>query len=119
MAKKTIFIIEDDPDISELMQMIVESEGFVVRTFSEMEKIESVIAKQKPQLVIMDLSVGGVDSAAIARKLKYEKQTSGTRVLLVSAKTSLAEIARAARVDGYLAKPFDIKDLIGNIKKLT
>jgi DNA-binding response OmpR family regulator len=118
MRKKMICIVEDDPDISELMQIVVENEGCAVEIFSETERLFSSIKKLKPCLVIMDVFIGGVDGAHLAKKLKKEKSFR-VPVILISAKTSLEDIATEAGADGFLAKPFDIKDLIRLVKKFT
>ncbi len=110
-ARRTIFIVEDDPDILELMQIIVENEGFSVRTFIDAEKVEKEIELEQPSLLIMDLYIEKKDGAKLVKSLKRKKATRKMPVIIVSAKNSLEDIARDCKAEGYLKKPFDIKDL--------
>ncbi len=116
--RKSIFIIEDDPDISELMQIVIENEGFLVKNFLNAEKAVDKIVEEKPSLVIMDLHVGKIDGAILVKKLKYKKETAKIPVIIVSAKNSLEEISRECEADGYLKKPFNISDLTQLIDRL-
>ena len=109
--RKTIFIVEDDPDILELMQIVVENEGYNVRTFINAERAEKELELEQPDLLIMDLYVGEKDGAKIVKNLKRKKDTKKIPVIIVSAKNSLEEIAQDCKADGYLKKPFNIKDL--------
>ncbi len=117
--RKTIFIVEDDPDILELMQIVVENEGYNVKTFVETERAEKEIALEKPHLLIMDLYLGEKDGALLVKSLKRKKDTKKMPVIIVSAKNSLEDIARDCKADGYLKKPFDIKDLTTLLSNLV
>ncbi len=116
--QKKIFIVEDDEDISELVQMVVVSEGHEAIPFDDIDKMESMLGK-KPDLIIMDLFIKGKDATSIARSLKKSKTTGKIPIILVSAKTSLAEIAKQCNVDAFLPKPFNLKDLKNLIAKLS
>jgi DNA-binding response OmpR family regulator len=117
-AKKIIFIVEDDQDILELMQIVIENENFTVKTFMDSEKAEREIELKKPDLLIMDLYIGGNDGAILVKNLKSAKGTKKMPVIIVSAKNSLEDIAHSCKAEGYLKKPFNIKDLTDLIKQL-
>lgn len=116
---KKVLIIEDDSDISELMEIVVKNEGYSVDVFQDLDNIEKEITKHKPDLIIMDLTIGSTDSTIYVKKLKKNKLTMHIPIIIVSAKTSLQEAYIHTKADAYLAKPFDIKDLVGMIKKLA
>ncbi len=112
MSKKTIFIIEDDRDISELMQIVIKDNGYKVKTFLEAENLENKIRKEKPSLLVMDLWIEGLDNTNLVKKLKKDPKTIDIPIILVSAKNSLEKIAKQTGADGFLSKPFNIKDLL-------
>ena len=116
MPKKTIFIVEDDPDICELMQMLVEGQGFKVKTFSESRNVEKAVSTLLPAMVIMDLWVPGIGGEQLIRNLKKKKETKNVPIILISANNSLAKIAKRSGADGFLPKPFNIKDLEALLK---
>ncbi len=119
MHKKTIFVVEDDPDISELMRLVIESEDYVVKNFLDTEKVFSSITRDKPKLIIMDLWISGVDSSVLIKKIKNTKATAHIPVVIVSAKNYLDKTVRQTNADGFLAKPFNISDLIAITKKFA
>jgi len=115
--KKLVFIVEDDPDICELIETVLTGQNFKVKIFADGKKIEAEIKKQKPNLIIMDLWMPGFDGAKITKTLKSKSNTKKIPIILVSAKNSLEKIAKQAQADSFLAKPFNIRDLIDIIKK--
>ncbi len=119
MPQKTIFIVEDDNDISELMQLVVESAGYNTKMFLTADKVEASVIAEKPSLIIMDLYINRLDGAKLVKKFKKNKLISNIPIVLVSAKTNLSDIAEKSGADGFLAKPFNVKDLNNIIKKLA
>ncbi|HEY0220807.1 MAG TPA: response regulator [Candidatus Paceibacterota bacterium] len=117
MKNKTIYLVEDDRDISELMTIVLESESYGIKPFFASDKFTKTLEKQKPDLIIMDLSIGGTDGTSLVRKIKKDKENSKIPIILISAKNSLSEIAKGTKVSGFLPKPFDIKDLVKIVKK--
>lgn len=119
MPQKTIFVIEDNQDIRELIQIVLEGEGYLVKTFSKSDTVEIDISKDKPSLIIMDLWVSGIDNAELTKNLKSKKQTSHIPIIFISAKNFLEKIAKQAKADGFLCKPFNIKDLVKIVKQFV
>ena len=116
---KVIFIVEDDPSISELMKIIIEGKGFEVKTFFEIVEVESSAVSLQPSLIITDLRIPGQGGIHLVKTLKKRKETSEIPVVLVSADSALQKIAVHSKANGYLSKPFNIKDLVDIIKKFT
>ncbi len=119
VIKKNIWIVEDDPDINELIEIVLTNEGYKVKTFGDGGNIEKEIKKGKPNLIIMDLSMPGIGGAALTKKLKSKPSTKKIPIVLVSAKNSLEKIAKSSKADGFLPKPFDLKDLVSCVKKFV
>jgi DNA-binding response OmpR family regulator len=117
--KKTIFIVEDDRDISELIQIIVEGEGYGVKMFTNLTEVFPAALKDKPGLILMDLWISGEDAGGLIKTLKKRKDTCEVPIVIISAKNSLEKIVKQTGADGFLSKPFDIKDLVKIIKKFA
>lgn len=117
--KKKILIVEDEVDIAEIMETILTTSGFEVETISSGQNISAKIKKFSPNLIFMDMWMPGLDGATLTKNLKSEKSTRDIPIVIVSAGNGLAKIAKAARADGFLAKPFDLKKLISVTKKFT
>lgn len=117
IEKKMVFIVEDDPDISDLFHILLEDQGFKTTSFLDIKDFKKGITLKKPDLVIMDVYVRGEDGASMTKILKNTKETANIPVILVSAKNSLEKIARESRADDFMPKPFEVKDLISLVNK--
>jgi DNA-binding response OmpR family regulator len=116
---KTIFIVEDDLDISELIQIVVEGEGYKVKAFTDHADILTALRQDKPDLILMDLWISGTDSGELIKTLKKRKDTQEVPVIIISAKNSLEKTVKQTGADGFLSKPFNIQDLVKIIKKFA
>jgi two-component system cell cycle response regulator/two-component system cell cycle response regulator DivK len=111
MALRKILIIEDNPFNLELATDLLEAEGFLVLSAPTAEAGLRLAQQNPPDLILMDLSLPGMDGLAATRALKAG---SSTRHVPVIALTSHAmkgdrEIALKANCDGYLTKPIDTR----------
>ena len=111
MAKKKILVADDDPGIVDAMQILLEDEGYQVITTMDGETIP-VMYEQKPDLVFLDIWMSGVNGSTICQKLKADEKTKDTPVIMFSANRDTEEIAMQCGADGFLSKPFEIKELL-------
>lgn len=109
--KKNILICDDDQDIVDLMTLIFEKEGHNVISINNCNIIWNEIEKQRPDVIFMDLWIPDMGGEEATKILKRENDTKSIRVILLSASTQIAEVAKRTKADGYLPKPFDIKEL--------
>ena len=118
MDKTTILIIEDDPDIVELLQYNLEREGFAVLAAAEGEAGLTVAMERQPALVLLDLMLPGVDGLEVCRRLKQEAVTRALPVIMLTAKGDETDIVLGLGLgaDDYVTKPFSPKQLIARIR---
>lgn len=112
---KKILIIEDDQGIIDVMKIIL-SEYYIVSVIKNTDGIIKKIAKEMPDLIIMDLWVPGKDGKDLPKKIKTNLLLSKIPVLIVSANHNIKMIAKSMMADGYMSKPFDIDQLLNLIK---
>ena len=119
MAKR-ILIIEDDPGIMELLQLIFETEGYVVDS-SLKGMTTTEITLLSPDIIILDIKIQGFASTGdeICAALKAIIPPCGIPVLLLSAEQNLKQLAEACLSDAHLGKPFDIDVLVDKVGKLV
>ncbi len=113
--KKKILVVDDEPDILEFLQEILEDEGFAVTTTDKGEYAENLHNGGLPQLILLDMLLSGKDGREIARHLKKHDETKHIPVIMFSAHPSAEEAARLAGADDFLAKPFEIDELLAKI----
>ena len=92
MSKALILIIEDDPDIVELLQYNLEKGGYAVRVALDGESGLEAARRYKPELVLLDLMMPGIDGLEVCKRLKAEADTRGLRVIMITAKTEEIDV---------------------------
>lgn len=118
MPKETIFIVEDEEDIFELVRYNLVKDGFKTDgAFSGEEALNS-IKKTMPDLVILDLMLPGVDGLEVCKQIKNTQETKHIPVIMLTAKGEESDIVTGLEVgaDDYVTKPFSPKVLIARIK---
>lgn len=114
-----IVIIEDDPDILYIIEVILQEEGFETQSSLIGLSAEALIAIN-PDLIILDVRLEGSKESGsqICAKLKANPSSSGIPIVLVSAENNLKSIANDCGANDWLSKPFQIDNLIKKVKDL-
>lgn len=115
--KKTILIYDDDDDILLLCKTILLKYDYHVETLSRCDNILDDIASIDPDLVIMDLWIPEIGGEKAIQNLKQHRPGKDIPVLLFSANANVKEISDNIKVNGYIEKPFSIKNFIETIEK--
>nr|WP_314498841.1 response regulator [uncultured Chryseobacterium sp.] len=117
--KKKVVLVQDNKDILEIMDHVLEEEGFDVTGSLTTEPIEN-IEDINPDLVIVDDHIKGtVKGSEVIKELKSDPETEEIPAVLTSTSTNLAAEAAACRADDYIAKPFGIDEMIDVVKNNT
>jgi DNA-binding response OmpR family regulator len=112
---KNVVVIEDDRDILDLIQYILADEGYNVVGYNRLEPIEK-IKEQKPSVILLDNRLGEGYGNTLCLSLKTNNDTKHIPVIMISASGGLEQIANNCKADAFLAKPFDLADLINLVK---
>jgi DNA-binding response OmpR family regulator len=117
-----ILIIEDDPDIAELLRYSLESHNLKTRVALTGEEglLASLDKQNPPSLILLDLLLPGITGIELCRRLRNEPLTRATPVVIVTAKVSDKDMATslALGVEDYIVKPFSVRDVIARINSL-
>ena len=112
-----ILVVDDEMGIRELLSEILGDEGHVVITAENAQQARESRTASVPDLVLLDIWMSGIDGRDICRYLKQNAATSNIPVVLLSASRDIEHSALAAGADDFLAKPFEIDDLLKKIEK--
>lgn len=109
MGGETILLVEDNAVNRDLIQFLLESQGYQVREAATAEEAFEILRTERPDLIVMDIQLPGMDGLEATKKLK---ENPATRDIPVVAVTSYAmkedrESAAAAGCAGYITKPID------------
>lgn len=118
MSKKKIVIIEDEPDILEVLSYNLKREGYEVLTASDGLKGLALVRQEVPDLVLLDLMLPGMDGVEICSSIKNDATTAGTLIVMVTAKGEESDIVLGLGVgaDDYISKPFSPRELVARVK---
>jgi DNA-binding response OmpR family regulator len=110
---KTVIVVEDEPDAAELFAEMMRVSGFrVLKTYSSTPAI-SMIAKEHPDVVILDIMMPDVSGLEVLRFMRREPQLANTPVIVVSARSMPSDIKEGLEAGAtlYLTKPVGYLDL--------
>lgn len=113
----TVLIADDDPDILDLITALLDQEGFQTVTFSDGLAALHTIRTQRPALAIIDLAMPVLDGRELIERLRKEP---GEPLPVIAMSASLNEPPPdLLQADAYLAKPFDLEELLEHVKYLA
>lgn len=113
---KRILIVDDNNDILWVVEIILKRYGFEVISTLKGEEVLSKTLEYKPDLVLLDVFLSGVDGIDVCNTLKSNPKTKDTPVIMISAHTNFKEIQKFCKADDFIAKPFDANELVRKIK---
>lgn len=118
MTQTRILIIEDNPLNVELARDLLEAGGFEIHSTSTAEEGIRMAREITPDLILMDISLPGMDGLCATRTLKADPATNGLRVIGLTAHAMKGDEGTAleAGFDGYLTKPIDTRSFVNTIK---
>lgn len=117
-AQAKILIIDDDPAIGEMLKTLLEFNNYVVTVSDKPLRTRENILKLKPDIVIMDVRLSGVDGTEVCAELKKDPAIRDVPILMMSALTGADITCRQAGADGFIAKPFEMDELLKTLQKV-
>ncbi len=122
MAKKKIVVVDDEQNILDLVEMILEAEGFTVsKALNGTEGIK-MAQEEHPDLVLLDIMMPEMDGWVVYRKLKEDSKTKDIPVAMLTVKAQAIDKEMALDVIGvedYITKPFTPDELVERVQKLV
>lgn len=117
--KKRILVCDDDPDILEVMKIMLTDEGYTVGICDDESGIFKVIDSFAPDLLLLDIWMSKIDGREILKKLRSSDKNANIPVILVSALNETEMAAKETGANDFLKKPFEMSDLLSKVKKVT
>lgn len=113
---KKILLADDDAAILDATRMILELEGYEVLSTLDGGMVEQLL-EEKPDLLLLDIWMGGHDGKEICRGLKAGDETKHLPIILISASRDVARSALDAGADDFIAKPYQLCELLAKVDK--
>ena len=112
-----ILVAEDDLAISKAVTLLLEHAGYAVDPVLEGLDILGRMEKTLPDLLLLDVYMSGADGREICLQLKRNKMMKHIPIIMMTANNDVKKMAKEARADDFIAKPFDMFDLLRKIEK--
>ncbi len=118
MANEHVLVVDDEPDILELLQYNLQKEGFAVTCVATGEDALAAARTKVPDLIILDLMLPGVDGLEVCRRLKAAEATRHIPIVMLTAKGSEADVVAGLELGAadYVTKPFSPRVLTARVK---
>ena len=113
--KKKILVVDDDSGIGEMLKTLLEFYDFEVTVSEKPDETEEIISEKNIDVVILDMLISGVNGTDVCRRLRKNEETAEIPILMMSALHDAGKKCKEAGADDFIAKPFEMEDLIKTI----
>lgn len=120
MTKETILIVDDEEDIIELIKYNLKNEGYSILTAEAGEQAIKIAKQARPDLIVLDLMLPGMDGLEVTRYLRSNDQTRDLPIVILTAKGEESDIITGLELgaNDYISKPFSPKVLTARIRAI-
>lgn len=118
MDKKRILVVDDEPELVEMIKLRLEANDYDVITAYDGEQALDIV-KEKPDLILLDIIMPKIDGYEVAARLKQSDRTSSIPIIMLTAKGQVEDVEKSYAVGAidYIVKPFDPRLLLEKIRK--
>ena len=117
-ADSLVLVVDDDPDILQTLALCLSTEGYRVSTASNGQEALDLVPKERPACVLLDLMMPVMDGWQFVAELE-QRGWRKSPLLILSADRAVQGHAAKLRAEAFLAKPFDLDELLGKVLQLT
>ena len=116
--KRTIFVVEDDPDISRLVKHHLETAGIAAKVFPGSKGVIAEAGRQHPAAFLLDIMIPGEDGLELCRQIRATPELAPIPVIFLTAKTEESDRLAGFDLgaDDYITKPFSPRELVARVK---
>lgn len=113
---KSVFIVDDDVAILEVLQIVLEEEGYTVITDTG-SKMLAITSSIQPDVILLDIWMRGIDGRDLSRAVKSKTELSSIPIILMSAHSHAGSVVEEAMADDFIEKPFDIETMLKVVQR--
>lgn len=119
MQCKNVVVVDDDVAILDSLSMMLDFEGYEVKSYVRGSEMLNALACAKPDLILLDMWLAAEDGREICKTLKQKEETRDIPVIIMSASRFVEKEAISSGADSFICKPFEIEEVITKISAFT
>jgi CheY-like chemotaxis protein len=116
--ERLVLVVDDDPDILQTLALCLSTEGYGVLMASNGQEALDLLRREKPSVILLDLMMPVMDGWQFVNEID-QRGWRNAPILILSADRAVQGHAHRLRADAFLAKPFDLDELLGKVSQLT
>ncbi|RZK54968.1 MAG: response regulator [Pedobacter sp.] len=113
--KKSVFVLEDDESLRELLIILLEGEAYEVKTYGTVNSFKQHLRLEQPDLILMDVMLPDGDGIQVCTEVKQNTATQHIPIIMMSAHRDFSLVKHLCPAEAFINKPFDIDYLIKNV----
>jgi two-component system, OmpR family, alkaline phosphatase synthesis response regulator PhoP len=119
-AQTSVLVVDDEPQVVWMLQFSLEAEGFQTFAARDGRRALDELRQHRPELMLLDIMMPVMDGWSVLQEIRDLPEGERPRVVVVSARASLRDRAKAAELGAvaFVAKPFNVDDLLGVLNRL-
>jgi DNA-binding response OmpR family regulator len=116
-SRKRILVVDDEKDLLDLISYNLKRSGYDTLIARDGNEAIAIATREKPDLILLDLMLPGIDGTEVARRLKNNAETSGVPIIMITAKSEETDVVVGLTIgaDDYVTKPFSTKILLARV----
>ena len=120
MSEKTILVVDDEPDLTDMLRIKLSRAGYRVRIATTGSEALAALTTEKPDLIVLDVMIPPPDGYKVCRILKASRDFQDIPIIMLSAKGMRDDVSKgyAAGADSYLTKPIKARELLKKIAEV-
>ncbi len=113
-----VLVLDDDRDIAFVVKIILDKNGYKAKCITDYKKLETTLISFQPEVLILDISLGGADGRYLCKKIKSTQYGENIRVILFSANLDASHNYNDYNAQAFIPKPFESNTLIDTLQAL-
>ncbi len=111
-----ILIVEDNNDVLWVVKIVLKRYGFKVMAIPRGEDVMPKMRTFRPHLILLDVVLSGISGVDVCNEIKSNEKTKEIPIIMFSAHANMNDILKLSKPDDFIAKPFDVNELVKKIK---
>ena len=120
MDKKRVLVVDDNEDLLKMLRLRIEAEGYEFMSAKDGDEMLNVMKMKRPDVIILDIMLPRMDGYSALREMRKKEGLKDIPVIVLTAKEKrkLGDLFALEKVANFIEKPFDVKDLLEEIRSV-